>query len=624
MKKNDNRIAYVVMFFCALFFVLFSIYSEGNWGGADSYSHYRISRYAFKYPHLFLDLWGKPVFNILSSPFSQFGFLGIKIFNVGVALLSAFIAYDFAKINKWHASYMAILMLLFAPIYFIIIPSGLTEPLFGLVLISAVWFFFKDRFILSSIIISLLPFARNEGFVVLPLFLTAYLLKKEYRAIPFLGFGFFFFSLIGWPVYRDFFWIFPQSQGGGDQGIYGTDSLFHFVYSIDDILGIPILLFWLFGFAFSTYAVLKNFRKINNEHYFYLLVVGGFLVYFAAHSVVRWLWEGRSLGLIRVIAGVVPLAVLIAIRGMDEILKTVERHKMRSLVIVFVAGIVITLYPFFKYPVPIPPGGEEKFIKISSEWLKENDLDKQRIFYFDPYLIHLLNFDPYDQSLSIQGVADKLQPSNNMSLGDLLVWDAHFGPNEGGVQLDNLMNDLHLQLIKTILPIENFKVLGGYDYGIYIFRKVEQKIIQEKKLVLCRELVFGDSRNEHLITIDGKKVLKMDSQLEFSPAIQVPVAEMQARDYLEVSASARIFLKEPLEAGIGLFVLSVDVNQESVSYNKVELATKATDIQNWQETSFTLRLNANFPEGAIISLYVWNNGKKNLLLDNLKLTISGF
>ncbi|BBE16903.1 hypothetical protein AQPE_1050 [Aquipluma nitroreducens] len=624
MKKIDNRVAYIILFFCALFFVLFSVYSKGNWGGADSYSHYRISRYAFKYPHLFLDLWGKPVFNILSSPFSQFGFLGIKIFNAGVALLSAFIAYDIARIYKWHASYMAILMLLFAPIYFIIIPSGLTEPLFGLVLISAVWFFIKDRFIFSAMIISLLPFARNEGFVILPLFLTAYLLKKEYRAIPFLGFGFFFFSLIGWAVFHDFFWIFPQSQGGGDQGIYGTDSLFHFVYSIDNILGIPILIFWLVGFVFSTYAILKNFRKVNNEHYFYLLVVGGFLVYFAAHSVVRWLWEGRSLGLIRVIAGVVPLAALLSMRGMHEVLKKFEHNRRRSLVFIFVFGIIISSYPFFKYPVPIPPGGEEKLIRVTSEWLKEKDLDKQRIFYFDPYLVHLLNFDPYDQSLSFQGVADKLQPSNSMNIGNLLVWDAHFGPNEGGVQLDNLMDDLHLQLIKTILPSENFKVLGGYDYGIYIFRKVEQKIIQEKKQVLFRELAFGDSRDEHVIMIDGKKVLKMDSQLEFSPSIQVPVAEIQAQDFLEISASARILLQEPLELGIGLLVLSVEADQKSVSYNKVVLAAKPSDIQNWQETSFTLRLNANFPEGAILSLYVWNNGKKNLLLENLKLTISGF
>lgn len=622
--KKPHRIALIIITISAIFFILFSIFSTGNWGGADSYSHYRISRYAFKYPHLFLDLWGKPVFNILSSPFSQFGFLGIKIFNVIVALLSSYIAYDIARMNKWHAGYMAIIMLLFAPIYFIIIPSGLTEPLFGLVLISAVWLFFKDRFILSAMIISLIPFARNEGFVILPLFMAAFVLEKKYLAIPFLASGFLFFSLVGWPVYHDFFWIFPQSQGAGDQGIYGTGPLFHFVNSIDDILGIPILFFWVVGFAFSTHAVLKNFRKVNNEHYFYLLVVGGFVVYFAAHSVVRWLWEGRSLGLIRVIAGVVPLAAILAMRGMNEILNIFEQRKKPSRIFVIASFAIIVSYPFFKYPVPIPPSGEEKLIKSSSDWLKEEHLNKQRIFYFDPYLVHLLKLDPYDQSLSFQGVADKLQPSNSMNLNDLLVWDAHFGPNEGRVSLDNLLADPHLQPIKTVLPLESFQVLGGYDYGIYIFKKVGEKVVKQKKLVLSSELAFSDSRDKHLIMVDGKKVLKMDTQLEFSPSLQVPLSEIQAQDYIEILATARFFLQEPLDAGIGLLVLSVEVDQKSLSYNKIGLVTKDSKIQNWQEVSLSLRLSANFPEGAIMNLYVWNNGKKNLLLDNIKLTVTGF
>ena len=471
MKKIDNRIAYVVLFFCALFFVLFSIYSKGNWGGADSYSHYRISRYAFKYPHLFLDLWGKPVFNILSSPFSQFGFLGLKFFNVCVALLSAFIAYDITRIFKWHAGYIAIFMLLCAPIYFIIIPSGLTEPIFGLVLISAVWVFFKDRFILSAIIISLLPFARNEGFVVLPLFLIAYLLKKEYRAIPFLGFGFFFFSLIGWPVYHDFLWIFPKSQGSGDQGIYGTDSLFHFVNSINDILGVPLLLFWLIGFVFSSYLLLKNFRKVNNEHYFYLLVIGGFLVYFAAHSVVRWLWEGRSLGLIRVIAGVVPLAALISMRGLHEMLNKIERFKILYAGFILFSILIITWIPFSKYKIPIPAIEDQKVIELSCDWLKQENLDNQLIYSYDPLIPHYLEIDPYDRQQVHELIDDRENPENGIPIGAIVIWDAHFGPNEGQLPLERLLQNDSFELLKKFVPEHPFKTLNAYDYEIYIFRR---------------------------------------------------------------------------------------------------------------------------------------------------------
>ena len=132
MKKDNGIIALVLIFLSAVFFVLFAVYPGASWGGSDNYAHYHISRYSFKHPNLFFDLWGKPVFNILSSPFSQFGFIGLKIFNVIVALLSSFIVFDISRKLKWNLSYMAIPVLLFTPIYFIIIPSGLTEPLFGL------------------------------------------------------------------------------------------------------------------------------------------------------------------------------------------------------------------------------------------------------------------------------------------------------------------------------------------------------------------------------------------------------------------------------------------------------------------------------------------------------------
>ena len=471
MNKINNRLALIFITISALFFLLFSFYSKGNWGGADSYVHYRISRYAFKYPSLFLDLWGKPVFNILSSPFSQFGFMGIKIFNVFVAILSAFFVYDIAKIHNWHASYMAVLMLLFAPIYFIIIPSGLTEPLFGLVLISAVWCFIKNRFILSAIVISLLPFARNEGFVLLPLFLVAYFWKKEFRAIPFLGFGFLLFSLIGWPVYHDFFWIFPQSQGGGDLGIYGTGSLFHFVKNIEGILGIPILFFTLFGIAFSSIALIKNFRKINNERYFYLIVIGGFIVYFAAHSIVRWLWEGRSLGLIRVIAGVVPLAALIATRGLHELLERLTRSKVLSLIVISVSACLIVWYPFLKYKIPIRIGDDEKLIELSCDWLKEEKLDKHLIYFYDPLIPHYLGKDPFDRQQVHELVDDRENPQNGIPAEAIVIWDAHFGPNEGQLPLDHMLQNDSFELLKKFVPEHPFKTLNAYDYEIYIFQR---------------------------------------------------------------------------------------------------------------------------------------------------------
>src|ERR1700751_4484090 len=94
-KKFIGKIKFAEPFyvFCGLvvLFIYFSTLaylSKGSHGGGDCYAHYKIAHYAFKYPRLFLDLWGKPVFTLLSSPFAQFGFIGIKIFNILCALAS--------------------------------------------------------------------------------------------------------------------------------------------------------------------------------------------------------------------------------------------------------------------------------------------------------------------------------------------------------------------------------------------------------------------------------------------------------------------------------------------------------------------------------------------------------
>jgi len=461
----------VIIFISAVFFVWFAVFSKGNWGGADSYVHFRIAKYSWKYPQLFLDLWGKPIFNIFSSPFAQFGFLGIKFFNVFIALLSSLIVYDIARMKQWHESYLSILLLLFTPIYFIVIPSALTEPLFGLVLISAVWLFFKDRLILSSIIISFLPFARNEGFVIIPLFLTGFLLKGKYSAIPFLLFGFLFFSLLGMYVYHDFFWIASKFWGPGDRGVYGSGSLLHFVNSINGILGVPVLILWLVGFGFSSYKLFRNFSKINEEHYFYLLIIGGFLVYFSAHSVAWWLGTGGSLGLTRVIAGIVPLASVLAMRGFHEIINLIGKRKILSASLTFLIASIVVWFPFKYFEVPIRIGPDETLIELSCEWIKSEKLDTQLIYFYDPLIPHYMGKDPFDPKQVHELVDDRENPQNGIPKGAIILWDAHFGPNEGRLPLDRLINNDSFELLMKFAPEQPFETLNGYTYEIYAFRR---------------------------------------------------------------------------------------------------------------------------------------------------------
>jgi hypothetical protein len=331
--------------------------------------------------------------------------------------------------------------------------------------------FFKNKFVFSAVIISLIPFARNEGFVFFPLFLTAFTLKKQYRAIPFMAFGFLFFSFFGWLVFKDFFWIINQPAGTGDPGIYGTGPLFHFVNRIDDILGYPVLIFFLAGFVWSVIRLYKDFTRTGTELCFFILVAGCFITYFAAHSVVRWLWEGRSLGLIRVIAGVVPLGALVAMRGFDEIVKYFSRNRNVLAAFTGITALVIISYPFFKYPVPIGLNEEEKLIRECCEWIKKEGYDNRLIYFYDPLIPHYLGKDPFDPAQVHELVDDRENPQNGIPAGSVIIWDAHFGPNEGRLPLDRLLNNDSFNLLSKFTPRHPFKTLNGYDYEIYLFQR---------------------------------------------------------------------------------------------------------------------------------------------------------
>ena len=178
-KMKPSPQAKFVYSFLATFFLittLLACFSMGTYESGDSIQHYLISRYSFKHPELFFNHWGKPFFVLLSSSFAQFGFLGINIFNILCATLTGLISYKIAKHLQLDKPWLTPVFALFAPIYYVTLITGLTEPLFGLVLMAGIYLVLKQNFTASALLISFLPFARTEGFVLLPLFALAYLI----------------------------------------------------------------------------------------------------------------------------------------------------------------------------------------------------------------------------------------------------------------------------------------------------------------------------------------------------------------------------------------------------------------------------------------------------------------
>ncbi len=604
--------------------VILIVISESayGYGGADNIAHYQISRFSFKYPELFLDLWGKPLYTALSAPFAQFGYDAAKMFNLLVAVFTLLISAKIARhlFSDKASSFFTVVFIAFSPVYFLLAASCLTEVLFSFVLTAAVYLFIRKKYVIAALVVSFLPLVRSEGFVILPVFAVALILIRSYRSIPFLVSGLVFYSIIGYFVFGDILWLINKQPYSMGESIYGSGSLLHFIKHSPSIFGIPLLIVIFFGLLVWVTGTLKKFSLRGNNTILFILIAGSWLIYFAAHSYVWWKGTGGSLGLTRVIGGVIPLAALTGMKVYEYVLNTFK-GKAVTYGFFSLLAILQVVFLFTRHNLHLKADPTEQLIKKSAEYIQVHEKG-EKVYYFNPLLIHYLDLDPYDTSQCNWWVADKQQPSNTLEWGDLLVWDAHLGPNEGGVQLSDLEKDQYLEKIKAFYPIEKIIVLGGYDYSVQIFKKVKTKVDSAAVTdSYSKILSFEGNQDERVREVDGLNVWVLDGRQEFSPAITIYPDVIKQREVLDVKATLHFKAFESLTADEVLLVFSVENEGQNLRYEKMDLIA---EDENWKQLQLQAKIPAGIPDSAKMVFYVWNKDKKNLLIEKLGVEMKSY
>lgn len=467
---------HLVLFFLSLSLILFSyliIYSEAAYGGSDNYSHYRISHFSWKYPRLFLDHWGKPLFTILSSPFSQLGFKGLMFFNAITAILTSVFSYLIVKKIGFKNAWFIIPFVLFTPIYFILIVSGLTEILFGFVLVLSIYFFISERYIASAIVISFIIFSRTEGFVLYPLFIFAFVLKGRYKVLPLMCTGFLIFSILGFFVLDDFWWFFTKNPYSGGARIYGSGDLMHFLNKTKSINGIPLAIIFVFGLIDYLNEIFR-LKKIEQSLLIELaLILFTYLVYLFAHSFVWAKGIGGSAGLIRVMAAVMPVAAIVSLRGFNFIIRLLKFNQFAQYGLALLFAILLIKLPFQLYNIPVKRDAREKVIHEAANWLQSSKLYNNKIYYYDTYFCYELDIDPYNQQRCIERIPSYKNPGKDMPIGSVVEWDAHFAPTSGYLPLDSLILNKKFVLLASFKPEKPFSNYAGYNFEVHLFQKVK-------------------------------------------------------------------------------------------------------------------------------------------------------
>lgn len=461
-NAKSDKILPIILLGLQVFISVFVIsYFDGTGDSGDSIYHYLYSKYAPQNPVLYFDHWAKPFFTLLASPFAQFGIGGMKVFNASLFWLTCFVTVKTTQKLGIKNSWVTILILMFTPLYFVLTYSGLTEPLFALMSISGLYFISKRQNLIGSILISLLPFVRSEGLIIIGVFAVYFVYKKEWTNLIALTVGHILYSFAGYFIYKDILWVFTKIPYAKVSSIYGQGSLTHFIEQLYFSTGLPIyILFWL-GSLTGLWLTIK--KEITSEKL--LLVYGCFFGFFVAHTLFWNLGIFNSMGLKRVLICIFPFLAIIGVIGMNYIIENTPSKLKRIPYIFFsILLLYVVIAPFTKSPSSVKWEKEmflaqdQKVCKEVAEYILENKFNlTKRLLYIHPYLSESMNHDHFDPQKHIFLDQEAVLASNK---NDIIIWDNWFCPVETNLHKEFLDRQKKSTLIHEIIK-------EGSHFSIY-------------------------------------------------------------------------------------------------------------------------------------------------------------
>lgn len=475
MQIKQDHIVIVVLTLLLAGFIALVAASTGSHGGEDSFMHYLFARYVPQHPENLLSHWGKPLFTLFLTPFAQYGYTVAKVYNCIAGILAAWFTYKTAERLGLKTSVAAVVLLLFAPLFFLCINSALTEVTFALFLIAGIYFIVCDKYYAAAIILSFLPFARTEGFIILPVIAAYFLWQRKYIHILFLGSGLALYSIIGYFHYHDLFWVFTKNPYADQNGVYGKSSYFwHFADGYRDIIGDPQK--WLFAIGFISFLISLNktlktgWANASETVKHWVLIISCSLAYFFAHSTVWYFGIQGSAGLIRVMAGILPLLALVSNRGLEAIYKRIPINANIRLAVMVTILFFVVEYPIKRYHPPIELGTEEQLIYTAGDWYKTTPYHngEQKVYYFAPTVGIAFDIDPFD--FSKRDYLNNAKQSEGVAKGSIVVYDTHFGPQECKYPFEDISNDPNYVLLQKFQQSPERRRQGDM-YEIYIYKR---------------------------------------------------------------------------------------------------------------------------------------------------------
>lgn len=593
MRISEKFYSIILLGLALIAMLILLLLSEGSSGGADSYVHYRIARYAWSYPYLFLDHWGKPVFTLIMAIPSMAGYKFAVFAHILFGCATAWLMFKCATILQIKNPWLVIPLVVFTPIYFYESFSVMTESFFSLLLVAALLLILKKKYLWAAVVASLFPLVRTEGTLLL-VYLAGYLImQKAWKALPLLATGILVYSAIGGITKGDLLWLYHEMPNTGAEELYGSGSLLHYIKSAPAYLGWPMITLVFLGSVFYLIKLIRKEWKVSLSHELGLFYFP-FVLMLAAHSYLWWQGMAGTLGLLRVMCTVTPLLAIVALRGLTIVPGKVAGGIWQVLVLVLVIAM-----PFKLYSIPIPYTPEQQAVANATHYIKEHQLQDRRLFYFNPFASFMLQKDPFNSGSTVEHIPHKEAPGIGMEKGDIVIWDSHFANHEGEVSLSSMLHNPRLKpLYDTHILEITPDVTPGNNMDVWVFERADHDL----KLELTHEAIAQ---------LPADKLSKLDGQHEFSNICSTEVGRKhsEADKYL---VKATYEWSKTKDVELALLVVVLWQGEDMKLYKSVPL-----DVNQGEGSA---ELDVNIPDETLkMDAYLWCKGDFNLKVKSISI-----
>lgn len=431
--------------------VSFVFITKNPYDTGDSILHYVFARFAPQHPLNLLDNWAKPLVTLLLAGPAQLGLRGVMLGQCALVAVSAWLSYRVAERLRIPYAALAVLLCYTAPDYFRIQFSGLTEPLFGFLLIASVALLVSGRAGWSAVLVSWLPFVRSEGFILLGLWVLCLAWLGQWRALPGLLLGYVAYSIIGGVVLGEPGWVFGRNSYPTISP-YGHGSWSTFAVALLYLMGWVMTVLVALGGAQLAWRITRRATWLSPLFSVELLLVYGVVGTFVAAHTLFWVFGlFGSAGLTRVLAVLTPLLAIIALRGLSGLLLLGRTALARQRIALGVSGLAFAflftgLHMEMRWQRDFAQPGDLALIEQAAAWYgQQPELAHRLVIMHHPGVVAALDINIFAYKDRAPTAAFGRPQASRLAPGTVVFWDDWFSPQEGGLPLDSLQKNPHFR-----------------------------------------------------------------------------------------------------------------------------------------------------------------------------------